>query len=293
MQMTKLEKSLCLEFESSSTIPAIEREDDFLYLKKYLYQKKDIFRVGLKMSDQESRNPAFIFVLTSANNLQKMGQRVKAVISSARVNNGIAFPVAWRETEMKEIGITTSGNADEGNGGAQYFIHQLKRDEIKCTDFTFDVSVHFTGIVDNYQVQQIDGLLSDQLWLSVTEQLDGEGFKLIASDESYLPVHKWMLAARSPVFAALFSSEEDIQSLHLIINCNAEEMSQFIRFIYTGELEGLVTQELAQLAIKYQIKTLEKICEAALKDAHFSVDKIALIALQMKSGSYFCQLEDL
>ena len=48
----------------STTLPAIEKEEDFLYLKKFLNQEKDVFRVGVKMSWKEpargSPNPIFI-----------------------------------------------------------------------------------------------------------------------------------------------------------------------------------------------------------------------------------------
>jgi len=62
-------------------------------------------------------------------------------------------------------------------------------------------------------------------------------------------VHKWVLAARSPVFAALeytrilfisFCSEEEIESIHLAVDCTVYGMNQFIQFIYTGEVKGLV-----------------------------------------------------
>jgi len=292
--MAKLEKSLCLELEYTSILSAIEREEDFLYMKKFLYQGKEVFRVGLKMSwkepARESPDPAFIFVLTSAN-LQKMGHKVKAVISTVRLSNGIGDR-ACRETKMKEVDLTTaSGNANNETS-TQLFTHSLKRSDIKCTDFIFQVTVRFTGMVDNYQVQQIDGLLSDQLWLSATYQLDETVLKLTTNDGKSFLTHKWMLAARSPIFAALLSSKEDITSLHLAVDCTVKEMKRFIRFIYTGELEGLVTQNLLQLAIKYQIKTLEQVCEAALKDPLFSLDQTAVIALHLKSGSYLCKIEE-
>ena len=65
---------------------------------------------------------------------------------------------------------------------------------------------HFT-VADQYgpcEVQRMDGLMCDYLWLSVAYQLGGADFKLIASDRDYcFPAHKWILAARSPVFVAL------------------------------------------------------------------------------------------
>ena len=56
-------------------------------------------------------------------------------------------------------------------------------------------------------------------------------------------------------------------------------MNQFIKFIYTGELEGPVSHGLVQLAVKYQIKTLEKIYQTASQDV--SMDQMSMMALHL------------
>jgi len=231
-------------------------------------------------------------------NLQKMGLKVKSVISRTRV-----AALVCSEFEMKEADLTTNDKRNDNNNEdgviqQQLFTKPLKIDfedyDIESSDFETFGSVYLDGIVENYRVHQMDGLLSPQLLPSVEDQLNnGTDFKLIASDGNSFPVHKWMLAARSQVFATLFSDEENsIESIHLAVDCTVNEMKQLIKFIYTGELEGLVTQELMQLAVKYRIKTLEDLCRAALHDAVFSEDQMAMIAMHLKSGTYFCVTQE-
>ena len=79
---------------------------------------------------------------------------------------------------------------------------------------------------------------------------------------------------------------------HLALDCTVNEMKQLIKFIYAGELEGLVSQELMQLAVKYQIKTLEDICRPALQDT-FSKDRMASIAFHLEPKSYYsCTMQE-
>ena len=121
----------------------------------------------------------------------------------------------------------------------------------------------------------MDKLLSKQLWSSVITERTHD-FKLIASDGNGLPVHKWILAARSPLFADLLSGEEDVKSIHLAGECNLDEMKQFVKFICTGELEGLLTENLKRLAVKYRIKALEDLCQNVCHDSYdFSTDEMA------------------
>lgn len=172
--------------------------------------------------------------------------------------------------EQKEIGT-----------GNQLFTSQLKlfeNDRKTIPVFTFFFTVHFTSIVENYCVHQMDFLLREQLLSSIADQTSGTDFNLIASkDGKSFRVHKWVLAARSPVFAALLSSDDNIESIDYSMDCTLDEMKQFINFLYTGALsKGLsVSREFIPIAEKYQIKTFEDLCRAALEDGYdFSEDKL-------------------
>ena len=59
-------------------------------------------------------------------------------------------------------------------------------------------------------------------------------------------------------------------------------MEQFLKFVYTGQLEGTISNpnKLRALATTYQIKTLESICEAASKE--MDKDQMVKFVLQFK-----------
>ena len=148
------------------------------------------------------------------------------------------FETKWRvqEIEMNEKDLTNGGKNNEdqndGSAGIQLFTAQLNLFENDETDFTFKFTVNFTGIVDNYRIQQMDGFLIRQLQISVKDQPKWANFQLITNDGyKSFPLHKWMLSVRSPVFAALFSSNEDIGSIHLAVDCTIYQMNQLIQFI--------------------------------------------------------------
>jgi len=114
-------------------------------------------------------------------------------------------------------------------------------------------------------------------------------FKLQITGGKSFPVHKFVLAARSPVFAAQFNAQQTEEEFkQVIIDLDVDEtcMNQFLKFIYTGELDGPVTSQLVQLATHYQIETLEKICQAAAPD--ITVLKDALFAFPSYSYNREC-----
>jgi len=287
---TKVEKSICLQLNYEWKVTGIAHEKPQLFSKKFTYKNTEILRVGIKTlpgATSSSNRPPILFLLTA--NLQKMGLKVLAV-SYLKWDFGLRSSGGLKEIEMDQKDLTNAGNSNKeknyGAAGIQLFTSSanlLKHRMNFVTDFMFAFTVYLTGIGDNYRVQQMDSLLSQQLRISIENQEDIASFKLIANDGKSFAVHKWMLAARSPVFAALFSSNEEIGSIHLAVDCNANEMNQFIQFIYTGELVGLVSNALMQLAVNYEIKTLRDICEAALQDVD-SMDKIAVAAWHLESG---------
>ncbi len=64
-----------------------------------------------------------------------------------------------------------------------------------------------TGIIENFQVQQIDSSLSAQLISLLKKETD---FELVFGGMTIF-VHKFILAARSPVFAAKFEASRELK----------------------------------------------------------------------------------
>ena len=218
-----------------------------------------------------------------------MGLKIKTVFLTCeddQRNN-----IGREEREMMDHKIINGKTADKKIEATQLFTVPLNRvifhfiPELQSATNLVHLAftVYLIGITDdNFRVQQIDGLLSQQLWSTLTNQQGGTDFKLIAKDGKVLNVHKFILAARSPVFANLFNHEE-IEESHYI-DCTEDEMTQLVKFIYTGELEGIVGVELMQLAAKYQMTTLEKLYQTISEDV--SMDQMSMIALYLETGTH-------
>ncbi|XP_043287596.1 TD and POZ domain-containing protein 4-like [Venturia canescens] len=84
-------------------------------------------------------------------------------------------------------------------------------------------------------------------------------------DDKELPAHKVVLALRSKVFEAMFLSdmkEKDTSTVE-IVDTTAEIFEEFLKYLYTGELNDLKNkvEEMLLLADKYQVCELKDLCE--------------------------------
>jgi len=90
-------------------------------------------------------------------------------------------------------------NQEDDNGSVQLFMDELETG-IVTGNRTFSFHIYIQGIVEDYRIQRMDFATRDQLSLNRF----GTDFEIIAADDKRFPVHKFILAARSPVFEALF-----------------------------------------------------------------------------------------
>ena len=224
------------------------------------FNGESYFRVGLKIHKNPSNPPILLFITT---NLNKWGMKVAKVVFSSTdsiVGNTRKMTVMKRSnnsnTDGQDVIIT--------DGSIQLFTStKLPRKIGNGINFAFEI--YGAGIVDNFQIQQMDCLIANQFLSLLNNE---SNFELVFWNTFKIPVQKFMLAARSPVFAAKFDSDKNLKEEN--INCcnDIETAKQFVHFIYTGTLDGLVIQhrQLAKLAKMYQITTLEALCQAASYD---------------------------
>jgi len=282
--MTIIERTHCLTLQYEWKLNQINETKPFFYSKKLLYQNNDVFRVGVKIFSEGHEALSYwssptIFFLTT--NLKKMGLKVTAVYLSFEINQRKVLKIL----EMDPA----TGNQEE-NETRQLFTAQPMKDtgyDKTSANSIFTFTVYMTGISDSYRTCRVDGLLSQQLLSTVIER-NGTDFKLVSNDRRFTQVHKFILAARSPIFAALFGKQVGD---HHDMDCTFTDLNQFVKFIYTGELEGLVNPGLMQLAITYQIKTLEDLCLQAFKKV--PVNRMMMLALHFNPGyAKLCEVEN-
>jgi speckle-type POZ protein len=166
-------------------------------------------------------------------------------------------------------------------------------EETKYQEFDDAESVNFT-------TRGLEGLVRDfsQLLLNSPQKMSDIKIKVKVSpsndrnpiesdDDSNSSIvtfnaHKLILAARSPVFAAMFSSHT-LESTSNVIEINdlrSETIQSMLEYIYTGKVNDIKrsTVELYRCADKYQLEDLRSQAEMALMNS-ISIDTSAEILL--------------
>lgn len=121
----------------------------------------------------------------------------------------------------------------------------------------------------------LETLLADKRSSDVTFKVQREKFYL----------HRSVLGSRTPVFAAMFlhNMKEKSSGCVVVDDCEADVFRLFIRYVYTGRLEGICTDnvvDLITIADKYQLYELVKGCSSFMRtnlcvDTFFDVISIA------------------
>jgi speckle-type POZ protein len=113
---------------------------------------------------------------------------------------------------------------------------------------------------------ETNGLLH-LLGSDISKMFDDENladFKLKTNDNEVLNAHKFILAARSPVFYGMMTQEmkEAKEGIADVPDFDSKIMREVLRFIYCNEVEDLneVAGDLIVAADKYQIDKLVEIC---------------------------------
>ena len=85
-------------------------------------------------------------------------------------------------------------------------------------------------------------------------------------DGKIIPAHKLLLAAKSPAFNVMFCGELVEQDHVNLPDCEYEGMLEFLRFLYTEEvdLSGMNVMQVLYLAEKYMVPSLTKRCNIFL-----------------------------
>ncbi|XP_065081887.1 speckle-type POZ protein-like [Ochlerotatus camptorhynchus] len=97
----------------------------------------------------------------------------------------------------------------------------------------------------------------------------------IIVEEKEIRAHKIVLAARSPVFDAMFNNtmRENLESRVDIEDFSYDEIQELLRYIYTGKVPKLQeqTNRLLVMSDKYDLSELKTMCEQAL-GANLSIE---------------------
>jgi len=131
-----------------------------------------------------------------------------------------------------------------------------------------DGEMYDSSILQNYKSMYETGLFTDVV---------------LVVGECELRVHKCILAARSPVFTAMFEHKETKEAQENrveITDLSIEVCRILVEYIYTGKVNSVheYALELLEAADKYQLDHLKNSCALYLS-SHLNVESVARILL--------------
>ena len=256
----------------------VEKDFKTISSNLILFGGEKVFRVALKKTENGQSTLFFLAI-----NLNKIGLQVSEVFWGKKDVES--------HCKMNENQPPVKKDNHSKGGNFQFFTSEV--DGVTGENFTFVFEIHLKGIVDGYSYHPCDRLAKEQLWSAVNNKLHAD-VEFIVQDKRF-SAHKAILSARSPVFRAEFNREEskttNPQEIQ-IDDVNASSLEQFLHFVYTGELlhfsftgepaPMLTNKDLLKLAERYQLKTLENLCRAALLEV--DVEQMVSMVANLRSS---------
>jgi speckle-type POZ protein len=255
----------------------------------FFFLIKRCLRVNPKGLDEESKDYLSLYLLLVSCNKTEVRAKFKFSILNAKREETKAMESqrAYRFVQGKDWGfkkfIRRDFLLDEANG-------LLPDDKLTlyCEVSVVADSVNISGQNNSIQFKVPECRLSDDLSILFESQKFSDVLLVVNGREYY--AHKAILAARSPVFAAMFEHEmeEKKQNRVEITDMDHEVLREMLRFIYTGKATNLekMHDELLAAADKYDLERLKVMCEESLC-SNLSVDTAAdvLILADMHSAN--------
>ncbi len=249
-------------------------DEMLLYLtdsEDFEYEGKKLFRAKIRAHKVNNPNPVMedeqLFMLTFLSYRHRhFGCRVEEVSYRFLLNDGLsASPIV----QMQPTSPPSS----------QTILQQFNCTFKRVPPFDLIFYVKFSTSVPNFGYKFVDSTWEKELWAETSNKKFTD-VEFVLEEES-ISAHRALLSARSPVFAAMFSSGmEECQTgqVHLD-DVDPSTFRDFLKFLYTGMLEASTKKDqLLVLADKYQVETLVHLCKFAtqydvkdLTDAFFSL----------------------
>ncbi|CAI4231479.1 unnamed protein product [Auanema sp. JU1783] len=231
-------------------------------------------RINPKGLDEESRDYLSLYLLLVQCNKNEVRAKFKFSILNAKREETKAMESqrAYRFVQGKDWGfkkfIRRDFLLDETNG-----LLPDDRLSIFCEVSVVAETINVTGQTSAAQFKVPSCRLSEDLAILFENRTFSDCTLVAAKSqpEQTFHVHKAILAARSPVFHAMFEHKmsEYVKNEVTIDDVEPEVLKEMINYMYTGNSQNVeqMAQHLIAAADKYQLDRLKVMCEQSLCSA--------------------------
>lgn len=119
-----------------------------------------------------------------------------------------------------------------------------------------------TNIIKLNQIKS-DTCLQEEVMTNFNAMLlEHTDVTLVSTNNQEVPCHRFILAARSPVFKRLFASQAATgELLRESIDSSTEALKAMVKYLYTDTLENAdINEDLMNLADKYELTQMKELC---------------------------------
>jgi len=174
----------------------------------------------------------------------------------------------------KQVGFrgVMNGDAEKKNGFEEstsfgpHVIKVMDEDMLSRVCQKYEKMGHTVQLKNNIiklnQIKSDTCLQEEAMNNYLNNTLEHTDVTLVSSNNQEVPCHRFILAARSPIFKRLFASKNVTdEPIRESTDSSTEALKAMVKYLYTDTLEdGNINEDLMNLADKYELSQMKELC---------------------------------
>jgi uncharacterized protein (UPF0248 family) len=167
---------------------------------------------------------------------------------------------------MKKVKISKQNGFEESTSFGPHVIKVMDEDMLDRVCQKYKKMGHSVQLKNNIiKLNQIksDTCLQEEVMTNFNAMiLEHCDVTLVSTNNQEVPCHRFILAARSPVFKRLFTSQAATgEPCRESIDSSTEALKAMVKYLYTDTLENTdINEDLMNLADKYELTQMKELC---------------------------------
>merc|ERR1712038_258491 len=167
---------------------------------------------------------------------------------------------------VKKMKIGQKNGFEEGTSYGPHVIKVMDEDMLARVCQKYEKMGHSVQLKNNIiklnQIKSDTCLQEEAMNNYLNNTLEHTDVTLVSSNNQEVPCHRFILAARSPIFKRLFASKNVTdEPIRESTDSSTEALKAIVKYLYTDTLEdGNINEDLMNLADKYELSQMKELC---------------------------------